>query len=81
MKKDIEYKILTPSKMEVKYEGKKMLVTGEITIAPIFYADISSMKKWEPPYESIFITEFERDEIIEGITSKSKKTKIPVVFD
>lgn len=81
MMNDISYRILTPSKLEVQYKEKRLLLTGEATTAPMFYADISSIKNWEPPHENISVTDAEKREIIRVVTAKSKESKVPIIFD
>jgi len=71
----------TRSTIEVEIDNKQIIITGELTTTPIFYADIDSIKNWEPPYEQEPITENEKKEIISSIEKASKKGKIPVVFD
>ncbi|WP_158961581.1 Imm74 family immunity protein [Myroides fluvii] len=78
----VEYSILTPSTMKIIVDNKKeMYIQGEGTTEPKFYADIDSIKNWEPPYEQEPITENEKKEIISSIEKASKKGKIPIVFD
>lgn len=77
----LKYTILTPSKLLVKYNNKELIITGEVTVTPIFYADIKSIKKWETPFENEIISETEKQEIIRLITEESSKTKIPIIFD
>lgn len=78
----ITYRILTPSKMIINVDNRTMLLTGEGTITPAFYADIKSMKNWEPPYENEKITESEKQEIIEVIEKMSQQHgKVPIYFD
>ncbi len=71
----------TRSSIEVELDNKQIIISGELTTTPIFYADIASIKKWEPPYENEIITDTEKNEIIKAIERESKKGKIPVVFD
>ncbi|MDM1044322.1 hypothetical protein HX004_05645 [Myroides sp. 1354] len=78
----VEYSILTPSTMKIIVDNKKeMYIQGEGTTEPKFYADIDSIKNWEPPYEQEPITENEKKEIISSIEKASKKGKIPIIFD
>lgn len=71
----------TRSTIEVEIDNKQIIITGELTTTPIFYADIDSIKNWEPPYEQEPITENEKKEIISSIEKASKKGKIPIIFD
>ena len=68
-------------KIKVIIDGKSLIITGELTTTPIFYADINSIKNWEYPYEGIKITENERQEIIHSITEKAKDAAIKIIFD
>ncbi|OJX32931.1 MAG: hypothetical protein BGO86_13170 [Chryseobacterium sp. 36-9] len=78
----IEYSILTPSKMKVTVDDKREIyISGEGTTEPKFYADIISIKKWEPPFDNEEITEELKNQIIKTIEKESKKRKVPVVFD
>lgn len=78
----VEYSILTPSTMKIIVDNKKeMYIQGEGTTEPKFYADLDSIKNWEPPYENEIISETEKIEIIKAIERESKKGKIPIVFD
>ncbi|TWP23457.1 hypothetical protein ETU10_06930 [Apibacter muscae] len=79
---EITYSIPTPFKMIINVDNKKMVLTGEGTTTPAFYADIKSMKNWEPPYENEKITELEKQEIIKVIEQMSQKQgEIPIYFE
>lgn len=65
--------------IKVELNDKSLLITGELTINK-FYADISSIKKWESPFEEEVITENQKKEIIK-VMEEYSKGKIPVVFD
>ena len=78
----IKYSILTPSKMKVTVDDKReVYITGEGTTEPKFYADIISIKKWEPPFDNEEITEEVKTQIIKVIENDSKKRKVSVVFE
>ena len=81
MEQPIQYAILTPSQMEVIYNGKKLHISGEITTTPAFYADISSIKYWEPPNEKDEVSNEEKEEIIKVISAKSMSRNIRVFFE
>ncbi|SDD28373.1 Imm74 family immunity protein [Williamwhitmania taraxaci] len=79
---ELQYSILTPSKMLVEKGDKKILIMGEATLTPAFYADIKSIKKWESPYDKEEITEEEKTELIQRITEESQKEgNIRVYFE
>ncbi|MBE9468860.1 MAG: hypothetical protein IMY72_11170 [Bacteroidetes bacterium] len=72
----------TRSHIRVEIEGKVILINGELTTTPAFYADIKSIKKWEPPYDQEEITEEEKTKLIQIITEESQKEgNIRVYFE
>lgn len=71
----------TRSEIFVYIDDKVLTITGELTTIPVFYADISSINKWNPPFESIEISEVEKKEIISLIEDKSKNSAVPIVFE
>lgn len=71
----------TRSAIEVEIDNKQIIITGELTTTPVFYADINSIKHWKPPYENEIITATERNEIIQAIERESKNKKVPIIFD
>jgi hypothetical protein len=72
----------TRSTATVLFEDNKAIVlTGELTTEPKFYADISSIKKWEPPFENDLITEEIKKDIIKSVEDHSKTAEVKVVFD
>lgn len=78
----VEYIINTPFTMKILIDGEKeILVTGEGTTIPEFYADKSSLKNWQPPYDSTPITRHEKEEIIKIVEKMSQKGKVKVIFD
>lgn len=62
-------------------EGKEIVIQGELTMAPKFYADFSSIKKWEPPFENDFLSEDMKRKLAFQIINESNKTIVPVVFE
>lgn len=80
MLKRIKYKILSPSKLEIVFNDKKVVVSGELTATPVFYADIISLVTWEVP-DNAPISKEEKKEIIEFITNDSSTKKVKVLFD
>jgi hypothetical protein len=80
--KIIEYKIITPSKLAIYYNQKTIIISGEVTLTPIFYANIDDFNYWKPPFEKERISEEEKKEIIDFITKDScKEGKTKIVFD
>lgn len=76
----LKYKILSPSKLEIVFNDKKVVVSGELTATPVFYADIISLVNWEIP-DNAPISEKEKKEIIDYITNDSSTKKVKVLFD
>lgn len=77
----IAYSVLTPSKMEVIFNDKKLVISGEATLTPAFYADIASIKNWEPPFDNIPVTEEEKAEIIRRVIEETKDKELKIYFD
>jgi hypothetical protein len=71
----------TRSHIIVQFDHRSVKITGELTTTPVFYADIISIKNWEPPYESVAITEKEKEEIIKRVTEETKDKEVKIVFD
>lgn len=75
------------SAFEVFFDnGKSIRVLGEMMAVPEFYADppISSIKKFEAPYQNEEITEDIRQEIVNKIIKYSRENGNPptlVYFD
>lgn len=72
---------LNRGKIKVIIEGKSLIITGELTTTPIFYADINSIKKWEYPHNEIIINDEERENIIKQIQEKTKDAVVKIIFD
>ena len=79
----MEIKNITGSRgnITVEIDDKMIIITGELTITPVFYADIDSIKKWELPHDNAEISEKDKSEIIRLIEEKTKDAKVPIVFD
>lgn len=72
----------TRGSVKIEFEdGKKIVVTSELTMTPIFYADISSIVNWEPPHNNEVIDKNTKNKIINSIEEYSKTGEIPIVFD
>jgi hypothetical protein len=73
----IEFDIITRGSMIVRYGDKTATIYGELIFEPpTFYAEINSIKKWDKPFDSKEISDAEKKEIIEFISSNSNTTKI-----
>ena len=78
---NFNYSINSRSTILVFYNGKNLLIHGEATLTPEFFANKDSIKSWEGP-ESQIVTNEEKSEIIEMITKESQKNNnIPVYFE
>lgn len=70
----------TRSYIIVEFKDKEVKIQGELTLTPAFYADKSSIKNWESPYQDIPLTDFEKKELIDEIT-KYNNPEFEVIFD
>ena len=78
----IKFKITTPSKLSINYNDRTVVVSGEVTLTPIFYANINDFSYWAYPFENEKIRENEKNEIIGYITRESKEVgEIEIIFD
>lgn len=58
---NINYSIISRGAVLVEYGNKAVKVSRELTFSPqVFYADLSSLKKWEPPFDNELLTEIEK---------------------
>ncbi|WP_374461383.1 Imm74 family immunity protein [Chryseobacterium taeanense] len=71
----------TRGSITVQIDDKTIIITGELTVTPVFYADADSIKNWESPHENAKISEDDKLEIIRLIEEKTKDAKVPIVFD
>lgn len=71
----------TRSYIIVEYDHRAIKISGELTTEPAFYADISSISNWEPPYESIIVTEEEKQDLIKKVVEVTKSHEVRVYFD
>lgn len=62
-------------------EGREIVIQGELTMTPIFYADYDSIKHWEAPFENEIITERIKKMLAFQIMNESSKTNVPVIFE
>ena len=61
----------TRSYILVEYDHRTARITGELTIKPEFYANVNSMRYWEPPYDNIEITKAEKEYMINKIKQQN----------
>ncbi|WBX98253.1 Imm74 family immunity protein [Chryseobacterium gambrini] len=71
----------TRGSITVQIDDKIVIINGELTVTPIFYADRDSIKNWEVPYENVEISEKDKLEIIRLIEEKTRDAKVPIIFD
>ena len=63
----------TRSYIIVELFGRRLKILGELTSTPAFYAEKNSIRRWEAPYDNEFITESEKETIIEQILQNDNK--------
>jgi len=71
----------TRSHIYVDIEDKTICITGELTLTPAFYADISSIKHWESPFENKTIDEEMKEQIIKAIIDYTKDKEVKIYFE
>lgn len=71
----------TRSQITVEINDKVLIIEGELTTTPSFYADINSIKKWEPPNDGVIISDEDKKTIIEKIIKESEKKGVKIIFD
>ncbi|MCU0433091.1 MAG: hypothetical protein MUC87_06525 [Bacteroidia bacterium] len=77
---NISFEIISKGSLLVHYHNKTALISGELVFSPpVFYADLSSLIYWQPPYEMDAISQSEKSDIISFLISQNTGTKI--VFD
>ena len=73
----IDFEIKTRGSLVITYGDKKATISGELVFdPPTFYADIQSIQNWDNPANNVAITQFEKQSIIDYLTSNNKGTKI-----
>lgn len=66
---NIDFEIKSRGSMRIRYGVRFVTISGELTFEPpVFYADLSSFKAWDYPYENDAIKDEEIDEIVHYIT-------------
>lgn len=56
-----------------------VIISGELTLTPAFYADLSSLNSWSESSQKL--TEEEKQLIVKTITEDSEKKNVQVYFD
>lgn len=77
----ISYWVYSPSKMEILFDEKRIIVSGELTVTPAFYANLSSLNSWVAPESGLKLTEAEKQLIISTITNGPENKNVQVYFD
>ncbi|ULQ57650.1 Imm74 family immunity protein [Flavihumibacter rivuli] len=70
----------TRSYILVEYDYRTVKISGELTLAPAFYAYVDSIYQWEPPYEKNTISEEEKQELIKKVM-ESNNPDFPIIFE
>lgn len=64
----------TPSSITVLVDNKTVRVFGESFVrgygSPDFILDIASIKRWDPPYDAVAISEIERAFIVDYLLTE-----------
>jgi len=63
-----------------EFDHRTVKIAGELTTTPAFYASISSIKNWEPPYNNMVVTIEEKKEIIRRITYQNE-SDFKIIFE
>lgn len=71
----------TRGSITVEIDDKFLLISGELTITPVFYADKKSIEYWEKPFDKIKISEEEKKQIISLIEAETRQAEVPIIFD
>ncbi|QKJ85718.1 hypothetical protein PMPD1_0746 [Paramixta manurensis] len=70
----------TRSYIVLDENGRKIKVKGEMIVGG-FIADVSSMKKFEPPYENEVLTEGIKRDYIDKTIKKTTGTHMVITFE
>ncbi len=70
----------TRSYIQIEIDGKVVKVEGEMLIGG-FAAEKDSMKHWEPPYEKEWLSEKEKQDIMEQVTETTKGSHMVITFE
>ena len=71
----------TRSRMTIEFDHRSVTLTGELTLDATFYADLRSLKNWDPPYDAVVITDDEKRAIVEGAVTEAAKTGTRIVWE
>ena len=70
----------TRSYIQIEIDGKVVKVEWEMLIGG-FAAEKDSMKHWEPPYEKEWLSEKEKQDIMEQVTETTKGSHMVITFE
>jgi predicted transport protein len=70
----------TRSTVTIEENGKKLILSGELTTEPSFYADRDSIQYWVTENGKISITEEEKLDLINRIIEESRKCNFTINF-
>jgi hypothetical protein len=70
----------TRSTVTIEENGKKLILSGELTTEPAFYADRNSIQYWVTENGKISITEEEKLDLISSIIEESRKCNFTINF-
>jgi hypothetical protein len=70
----------TRSYILVEFDHRSVKIAGELTTTPVFYASIKSIKNWEPPYDSIPVSESEKREIVNRVLQEIR-SEFKILFE
>lgn len=74
---EVVFRVISRGTMLVEYGEKSLMIPGELTFEPpVFYAEMNSIKYWEPPFENESVSENEKNEIIDFIKENQGGTLI-----
>lgn len=71
----------TRSYVTVYLEDRSIVIQGELTLTPAFYANKNSISKWNEPYQNIVITDKEKDELVQKIIQFTDNLEIKILFE
>ncbi len=71
----------TRSYILVEFNNRTVKIKGELTTTPAFYANLSSIRNWESPYDTIEVTEDEKKEIVRRVNEENRNDQVKIIFE
>ena len=71
----------TRSYILVEFDHRTVKISGELSTTPVFYADKSSIKNWEPPFNNLKITEEEKESIVAAVIEETNGKDMKIIFE